>query len=312
MMKNTLAILAFLVAVSPALGYGEPQEAKSFLLIGPAAENADWVPASRLPAEVITAIGSARMRGASAVLIRLREGEVPQVRAFPRGIGEMVRHLCQASAGGDPSALAGIAALPGEADAALGEAAIRGGTTPQAERLAAVQGLARRGVESAGETLGDLAVHMYPGPVRDAALAALVGRASPRIVLQSVRMGGDETRRALEALGRTRDRPATAAVIREVLLRVGSGQRSVMLSATQQAYVRDFTIVTGVETIGADPEIGYAQGGLVQDVKVVALDQYLEALHTILGIEFSSPEEVLRWWNEHRDEFIDELGRPRR
>ncbi|MBI4229803.1 MAG: hypothetical protein HY608_03105 [Planctomycetes bacterium] len=44
-------------------------------------------------------------------------------------------------------------------------------------------------------------------------------------------------------------------------------QRASLMVVVQQAYVRDFTIVTGVNTIGADPEIGYVQHGMVFDVR---------------------------------------------
>lgn len=44
-------------------------------------------------------------------------------------------------------------------------------------------------------------------------------------------------------------------------------QRTSLLSTRIRSYVRDVTVVTGVETIGADPEVGYAHDGMVVDIR---------------------------------------------
>ncbi len=79
-------------------------------------------------------------------------------------------------------------------------------------------------------------------------------------------------------------------------------QRASLMVVVQQAYVRDFTIVTGVETIGADPEIGYVQHGMVFDVRpTVSADRKFLTLEmrpsvaTLLGfVPFNTPLAVSR------------------
>jgi hypothetical protein len=79
-------------------------------------------------------------------------------------------------------------------------------------------------------------------------------------------------------------------------------QRASLMVVNQRAYVRDFTIVTGVETIGADPEIGYVQTGTVFDVRpTVSADRKFITMEmrpsvaTLLGfVPFNTPLAVSR------------------
>lgn len=297
---------------SPCAICGEPDPLPSHILVlGADTADARWLPGPEAAAALPAGALEGAREGSVALWIE-PAADGARARIFRDGLGDLVRHLCEVACGdeeGDPAlARAGLDALPAAADGALLPLALgySGGTRRMRDE--ALDRLAARPTREANEALGVVALE-GARLARERALSVFdqPGRRTPDIVLQAVRDPA-----AHDVMRRTRDPRAVGAIVHEILLRVsGPFQRSVLLVATQRAYVRDFTIVTGVETIGADPEIGYVQAGAVTDVKVASVQQYYDVLHHLTGIAFSSPQEVLEWWNLHRDEFVDDLGNPK-
>ncbi len=161
------------------------------------------------------------------------------------------------------------------------------------------------------DTCANFALYGRNEPLRDVARGILKGlhAETPDRVVRALRAPEKYGMRALDLIKDNPDEKGLYAIIvaSEEEGYGGGGQRSYILNATQQAYIKDLTAVVQVSAVGYDPEIDYVQTGSVLDAKVVKTEHFRRTLYEISGLTFDNPGRAQAWWKANKEEVLKRI-----
>lgn len=115
---------------------------------------------------------------------------------------------------------------------------------------------------------------------------------------------------AIQALGMLQQNDATNVLVKTLTAVYGGGPRVHIFVGNRLSYIKDYDVEVADQVAVGDPEVGYVTDGVVLDVKVLRIVEYItvrethliaQALEKRTGEKFGpNPQKWIAWWNKEQ------------